>query len=98
MARPKCRRMIVGVPTNVLFKPAGIPTIDLEELVLEPDEFEAIRLADGERMYQQDAAEKMGVSRQTFGRILENARGKIAQALTQGMALRIETEETPRDI
>jgi len=57
------------------------------------DEFEAIRLADLKGMYQENAAEKMKVSRQTFGRIIESARKKIADALVTGKALRIEGGE-----
>ena len=54
------------------------------------DEFEAIRLADGEGLYQQDAAARMDVSRATFGRILEAARRKVAEALVHGHFLRID--------
>lgn len=53
------------------------------------DEFEALRLADYEGLYQEQAAERMGVSRQTFGRIVEAARRKVAEALVKGLALRI---------
>jgi predicted DNA-binding protein (UPF0251 family) len=62
----------------------------LEEVVLSFDEFEAIRLADLEALYQDKAAEKMGISRQTFGRIIESARQKVAEALVRGKALKIE--------
>jgi len=51
------------------------------------DEFEAIRLADLEGLYQEPAAEKMSVSRQTFGRIIESAHQKVAEALVRGKAL-----------
>jgi len=54
------------------------------------DELEALRLADLEGLYQEEAAERMGVSRATFGRIVEAARRKTAQALVGGRALRIE--------
>jgi predicted DNA-binding protein (UPF0251 family) len=73
-----------------MFKPAGIPASSLEEVVLQLDELEAIRLVDLECLYQEAAAEKMGVSRQTLGRIVESARKKVAGALIQGKALRIE--------
>jgi predicted DNA-binding protein (UPF0251 family)/predicted Fe-Mo cluster-binding NifX family protein len=88
--RPKsCRR--VGVQPNVdYFKPRGVPVSMLEEVVLTVDEFEAIRLADLEGHYQEEAAVRMNVSRPTFGRIIESARRKIAEALVQGKALRIE--------
>jgi predicted DNA-binding protein (UPF0251 family) len=53
-------------------------------------ELEAIRLVDRERLSQADAAAGMGVSRQTFGRVLAAARTKVAEALVLGKALRIE--------
>jgi predicted DNA-binding protein (UPF0251 family) len=73
-----------------VFKPAGIPARDLEEIVMALDEFEAVRLADAEGLYQEQAAEKMGISRPTFGRILETARRKLAETIVFGKALRIE--------
>lgn len=65
----------------------------LEEVSLSPDEVEAMRLADLQGLYQEQAAEKMKVSRQTFGRIIESARKKVAEALVQGKALKIEGAE-----
>jgi predicted DNA-binding protein (UPF0251 family) len=62
----------------------------LEEIVLSVDEFEAIRLADLENLYQELAAEKMSVSRQTFGRIIGSAHQKVAEALVRGKALKID--------
>lgn len=59
-------------------------------MTLTLDEFEAIRLTDREGLYQEQAAERMGVSRATFGRIVEAARRKIAEVLVEGKALRIE--------
>jgi predicted DNA-binding protein (UPF0251 family)/predicted Fe-Mo cluster-binding NifX family protein len=76
-----------------LMKPAGIPARDLAELRLGLDEAEAIRLADLEGLYQEAAARSMGVSRQTFGRIVESARRKVADAILNGKALRIEGGE-----
>ena len=93
MARPiNCRR-VGSMPKSNYFKPRGIPLFALEEVVLTVDEFEAIRLADLERLYQEQAAEKMKVSRQTFGRIIDSAHKKMAEALVQGKALKIEGGE-----
>jgi len=64
--------------------------IFLEIEILTLDEFEAIRLADLDGLYQEQAADKMKVSRQTFGRIIESAHRKIATALVKGKALKIE--------
>ncbi len=93
MPRPKCQRNICGIPDKNYFKPRGIPTVDLEEIVLNLDEYEAIRLADYEQLYQEKAADKMNISRQTFGRIIEAAHKKIADVLINGKALKIEGGE-----
>lgn len=90
MARPfKCRK-VNFVPNVTYFKPRGIPISMLEEVVLTIDELEALRLADFEAYSQEDAAEKMKVSRATFGRIIENARKKLVDALISGKAILIE--------
>jgi len=89
MPRNKCPRRICHSPDIHLFKPAGKPLHLMEVVVLEADELEAIRLADGLGLYHEEAAKQMGISRQTFGRILEQARSKVANALTKGMALKI---------
>lgn len=90
MPRIKRLRHIGINPRYVYFKPAGIPMRELSEVILHFDELEAIRLADMEKMYQEDASDKMKVSRQTFGRILDSAHEKIAHALVHGKAIRIE--------
>ncbi len=90
MARPPCCRRIEGKPIALAFKPAGIPACELEEVVMALDEFEAVRLADFKGLYQEQAAERMAVSRPTFGRIIEAAHKKIAEALVLGKLLKIE--------
>jgi len=62
----------------------------LEEVKLALDELEAVRLADLEGLYQEDAAKKMNISRQTFGNIINSAHKKIADALLNAKALKIE--------
>ncbi|HOK04867.1 MAG TPA: DUF134 domain-containing protein [Victivallales bacterium] len=91
MVRPFCKRIVNGKPKAVYFKPAGIPMRFIGELALSLDEFEAIRLADYEGLYQEEAARKMGISRPTFSRIIESARKKVADAIVNGKALRINT-------
>jgi uncharacterized protein len=71
------------------FKPRGIPMTELAEIVLEADEMEAVRLADLEGKYQEDAAVQMGISRATFSNIINRAHAGIAEALIKGKALRI---------
>lgn len=90
MPRPRlCRR--VGVEPGVTyFKPAGIPIKELEEVVLTVDEFEAIRLKDLEGLEQEAAAKKMNISQPTFFRLLDSARKKIADAIVNGKAIKIE--------
>lgn len=89
MPRPMRCRKISGMPQMTGFKPAGVPGHDLPEVALTLDEFEAIRLADFAGLYQADAAQQMGVSRQTFGNILAAAHHKIAECLVEGKMLRI---------
>jgi hypothetical protein len=55
------------------------------------DELEAIRLADVEGLYQDAAAERMGVSRQTYARILSRGRHVVAACLVEGRALVVGT-------
>jgi len=89
MPRPfRCRR-IQAPPNCRLFKPAGVPLDDLETNPLQLDELEAMRLVDLSGLYQEDAAVKLGVSRQTLGNILESARKKVADALVNSKALSI---------
>jgi predicted DNA-binding protein (UPF0251 family) len=90
MARPKCTRSINDFPNVTFFKPRGIPLVELQEVNLSVDEYEALRLADLGGLYQEDAATQMNVSRATFGRILESAHKKVADVLINGKALRIE--------
>ncbi len=90
MVRPKFCRKINCMPGNNYFKPRGIPLSALDEIVLHLDEFEAVRLADYECLYQEKAAEIMNISRQTFGRIIDSAHKKIAEALIFGKAIKIE--------
>ena len=89
MPRPQKRRWIGSWPGAEFFKPRGIPLAGLEVVSLTVDEYEAIRLADREGMEQAQAAELMKISRPTFGRILNSAHHKIAEALTSGKAIRI---------
>jgi predicted DNA-binding protein (UPF0251 family) len=69
------------------FKPFGVPCSKLEELVLQYDEYEAIRLLDYEGLLQEQAAEQMKVSRPTLTRIYEAARKTIAKAFVEGKAI-----------
>lgn len=93
MSRPVSRRKVCHPPLYSYFKPLSEKAPAQEEVILSIDELEAIRLADHEGFYQEKAAARMGVSRQTFGRIIESARRKIATAIVSGKAIRIEGGE-----
>ena len=92
MARPKKHRRIGCSPSSYYFKPAGVPLGHLEEVTLEADELEAIRLGDLLNLSQEEAAELMKVSRATFGRIVNKAREKIADSILNGKAIKISDE------
>lgn len=87
--RQLCRRVSM-MPTVTYFKPAGSPMHKLEEVRLLVEEAEAIRLKDLEGSEQEECAQKMNISRSTFSRLLDTARQKIADALLNGKAIRIE--------
>ncbi len=90
MPRSAKRRFVQFPPAAVFFKPQGVPLRALEKVVLGLDEYEMLRLVDYEGRDIETAAAGMGVSRATGGRILEAARRKSAEALTQGKAVLIE--------
>lgn len=90
MARPPKIRRIEQLPDVRLFKPAGVPLSEIDEVVLSFEELEAIRLKDIDGLDNIDCAAKMNVSRTTFQRILGAARNKIAQALVEGFAIKLE--------
>jgi len=83
MARPEKLRTISCMGQRRGFKPVGVPAAELAVETLRIDELEAIRLADLEGLYQEAAAERMGVSRPTFSRILARARSAVARALIE---------------
>jgi predicted DNA-binding protein (UPF0251 family)/predicted Fe-Mo cluster-binding NifX family protein len=93
MPRPINERRLGSIIPPRVMKPAGVPVRELEEVILGFDEAEALRLADLEGLYQEAAARSMCVSRQTFGRIIETARRKTADAILNGKALRIDGGE-----
>ena len=90
MPRPRRMRRIMFEPDVTYFKPAGVPTTHLEEIILTKDEVEAMRLRDIEDLGQEDSSKKMNISQPTLSRILDSAHKKIADALINGKAIRIE--------
>lgn len=90
MARPRLCRRLCFRPRTYYFKPQGIPMFYLEEIILNKEEMEAIKLKDFDGLEQIKAAKKMNTSQSTFQRILSSARIKIAKAIVNGKALKIE--------
>jgi uncharacterized protein len=90
MPRPCKPRRVCCEPEAVSFKPCGISRRFLEMVTLTLDELEAIRLADLEGIYQEEAAQRMTVSRQTFGNILISAHRKVADFIINTKHLNIE--------
>ena len=91
--RKKIMRYIDRDHSAICFKPCGIQRRSLAHVSLDEDEMEAVRLSDYEKLYQQEAAERMGISRTTFARLIESAHRKIADALLHGKALKINTKK-----
>ncbi len=90
MVRPQKNRRVAFNPEISYFKPRGIPMFDLEEVRLTVDQREAIRLSDLLGLSHEDAGRRMGVSRATFGRIVQRARQAVADALINGKAINVE--------
>ncbi len=90
MPRPRKMRFVQGPPVVTGFVPNRLPPWGHGEIVLPVEGFEAIRLSDFEGLDHETAAARMNVSRQTFGRILAEARRIVAEALVMGRVLRIE--------
>jgi len=88
--RPKKPRFVSCGPVFARFGPQGLAGNSAQHETLTVEELEAIRLADLEGLYQEEAAERMEISRQTFQRIVKSARRKVASSLVNGKALSIE--------
>jgi len=86
---PKWRR-VTFIPEITYFKPVGSPLKIPKEVNLSIEEAEAIRLNDLEGLEQKECAQRMSISRPTFHRVLASARSKLADALLNGKAIRIE--------
>lgn len=90
MVRPTRTRRIFFQPDVTYFKPVGIHRVNLKETLLSFDELEAIRLIDSERMEQNKAGKKMKISQSTLSRLLREGRKKLADAIIQGNAIKIQ--------
>ena len=90
MSRPNKLRCVNFLPGVGYFRPEGVPINALQEICLSVEEVEALRLKDLGGLEQEECAGRMCISRPTFHRVLGSARGKIADALVNGKAIRIE--------
>jgi predicted DNA-binding protein (UPF0251 family) len=88
--RPHKCRFVDGQPAVRAFKPVGVPGRTLLTVTIRLDELEAMRLADAQGLYHDTAAEQMGISRATFGRLVQEARRKVASALLDGRMIVFE--------
>ncbi len=88
--RPKKQRCCESACPCQAFKPNGIPLSSLKRITLFRDELEVLNLCDLEGLFQEQAGERMGVSRGTVQRLLASARRKTAEALVSGAALVFE--------
>jgi len=90
MPRPRLPRRIFFNPSTTYFKPAGIMLRHLQESILTKTELEAIRLIDLEEINQEKAGKQMNISQPTLSRLLTSARKKIADALINAKAIKIQ--------
>ncbi len=90
MARPEKQRKISSPPIMKGFKPYGIPYCKIESIQLSFEEYESFRLVTYENLPQEDAAQRMNVSRPTLTRIYNKALSKVSQAFVEGKAIEIE--------
>jgi predicted DNA-binding protein (UPF0251 family) len=86
---------IEKTPSINKFSPS--PQANPKPILMEPAEIEALRLVDLEGLSQEDAGERMGVSRGTIWRLVQSARKKTVQALTEGRPLQIATEQSSEE-
>jgi predicted DNA-binding protein (UPF0251 family) len=90
MPRPRKPRFIQANPTVDAFIPNKTPPWGSDETVLSLEGLEAIKLNDFQGLDQETSAKMMNISRQTFGRVLAEARAIVADALVMGKVLRIQ--------
>jgi len=89
VGRPVKWRRVAALPQVSYFKPAA-PLPMLDEVCLSVEEVEALRLKDLVGLEQEACAQEMNVSRPTFQRILGSGRQKVADALVNGKAIKVE--------
>ena len=89
MSRPVKWRKVEFLPKSTYFGPLNKPKCELEEIILKVEELESIRLKDIEELSQEECADRMKISRQTFQNIIDSARKKIGISLTEDKVIHI---------
>jgi predicted DNA-binding protein (UPF0251 family)/predicted Fe-Mo cluster-binding NifX family protein len=87
MPRCKKRRLCRRLSDEKLFIPIGEPFSEVNQVIIELDEFEAIRLCDYDNKSQIEAGEEMGVSRATLQRLIQSGRKKILDAFLHSKSI-----------
>jgi predicted DNA-binding protein (UPF0251 family) len=84
-----CRRY----DADRVYKPQGLPLREIGTSLISLDQFEAMRLCDGEQLEQEEAGQRMRVSRGTVQRLLYGARKQIVEAILHNHAIVINLKE-----
>ncbi len=92
MVRPIKPRRLCFNPSVTYFKPRAMPLSSLKEVELRLDELEVLRFCDYQGLEQKEAAKEMNISQSTLQRILTSARKKIAEAIVDGKAIKINNK------
>ena len=94
MPRPRKHRCCRRYAADRVYKPQGIPLVQVDTTSIGLDQFEAVRLCDAEQLDQETAGERMGVSRGTVQRLLYGARKQIVEAILHNHAIVINLKES----
>jgi len=87
--RPRKWRFCRPFSGVAFYKPRGVPLSALEVIELGQDELEAMRLCDCEGLEQEEAAQRMNVSRGTVQRLVYSGRKKMLETVLNNKALRV---------
>ena len=93
MPRNKAIRTLNELPVVKGFRPLWLRQNYRQAVTIQLEEYESLRLIDYENLTQEQAAERMNVSRPTVTRIYEQARKKVTQAIVEGRSFFIEGGE-----
>jgi predicted DNA-binding protein (UPF0251 family) len=88
--RPKKTRWVTCAPGERCFRPQCKPLSELQGVILNFDEFEAMRLTHLMGYDQGTIARQMKIHQSTISRILASAHKKVTEALVNVKAIKIE--------